>query len=273
MKAFPNLSIFSMLTVALFNTNVLAHGDDPNVTIHTFKNGETWKNCSFMVDPSLTQTEFHRFTREAGNIVYFQPLTGASSLGKKHFNLGIAMSNTPIDQTSGAWNNTFAHPVTETGERPHYLGDKIKLPNLRLAAGITDQIDIGMFVTRDFSANYGFYGLDLKYSQKIQENKSVYLAGRISHARMFGPADLKLNNTAIDLIISKKWHILEPYFGISTSWSHASETTNKVNLKNENIITPRAIVGLKTEYKWLNAAVEYDFSAVQTLSFRLGAKI
>ena len=167
-----------------------AHEGEPNVVIHVFENGETYENCSFMIHPSLTQGEFHRFTREGGGIIYFQPLSGASTLGKYKFNVGLAMSKTPIDQTAGAWNNTFAHPITEADETPHYLGDQVNIPNVRVAMGISDHIDLGIFATKDFTANFGFAGMDVKYGCEIKGTNDFYLAARASHAMMFGPKDL-----------------------------------------------------------------------------------
>ncbi|MEZ4721733.1 MAG: hypothetical protein R2813_07665 [Flavobacteriales bacterium] len=259
----------------LFNvSSAFSNGDehDPDVEIHTFENGETWKNCSFVIHPSLTQSQFHRFTKEAGDIVYFQPLTGASTLGKYNFSVGIAMSKTPIDQTSGAWNNTFAHPITDTTETPHYLGDQVNLPNVRTSFGITDHLDIGAYATKDPNANYGFYGVDLNYGQKINEKHDLYLAGRISHSRLFGPEDMKLNSTGADVLFSKKWLVFEPYAGLNLSYHHARETTNKVSLKNEDILSPRALLGTKVKYKFATAAVEYHISSLKTLAFKVGVE-
>ncbi len=243
--------------------------DHPDVVIHNLENGEPWTNCSFVIHHSLTQDQFRRFTREAGSIIYFQPLSAASSLGKLKFDIGLSMTSTPIDQTAGAWNNTFAHPIVEEG--PHWLGDKVSIPNLRFRMGITDNIELGTYVTRDFSANYGFYGVDLKYSHLVSESKGIYMAGRISHARLFGPESLKFNASALDILASKKWLIFEPYIGLSGGVNFGRETSSAVHLDNELVITPRVLAGTRINYKWASASVEYDISSVNTLSFKIGA--
>lgn len=251
---------------------VMAHNDDPNVTIHTFENGEKYTNCSFIIHPTLTQDEFHRFTTEAGNIIYYQPLTGASTLGKFKFNVGIAMSKTPIDQAADAWNNTFAHPITEAAATPHYLGDQVNIPNLRFAMGLTKNLDVSLYFTKDVTANYGFWGAALKYAKPINADKDLFAAARISHSRMFGPADLTLNNTSLDALISKKWKIFEPYVGLSAGLNQANETTSKVDLSRENVVSPRSIIGLKLDYKFASAGIEWNYTGLNTLAFKFAAR-
>jgi len=36
-----------------------------------------WEECSFQLDPSLTQAAWHQFTQEAGLVSYFRPLAAA----------------------------------------------------------------------------------------------------------------------------------------------------------------------------------------------------
>lgn len=274
MKFKINTSIFLLL--ALFVNFSYAqdhdHGhdhNDPDVVIHRFKNGESWKNCSFIVHSSLTQAQFKQFTKEAGSIIYFQPLSGASSLGKFKFDVGISMSSTPIDQTSGGWNNTFAHPADDVEEGPHWLGDVISIPNLRFRMGLTDNIEIGSYLTRDFSANYGFFGTDVKYTHALNLAE-LFLAARVSYSQMFGPESLKLSNTSTDVLISKKLFLFEPYVGYSFGLNHAQETSNQVQLNSINIFSNRLIIGTKIKYKWAIGSLEYDFSEVNTFSFKFG---
>ena len=110
----------------------------------------------------------------------------------------------------------------------------------------------------------------MKYSKEILPEQQVYAAGRASYAQLFGPADLKLNTSSIDALLSKKVSIFEPYIGGSVSLNHAWETTDKVDIRSIYTCTPRALVGLNAKYKFMSAGVEYDLSAVNTLGFRFG---
>lgn len=243
--------------------------DHPDVEIHTFQNGETYTSCSFVLHYSLTQEELNRFNKEAGSIIYFQPLSAASSLGKWKVDGGISITRTPIDQTAGAWNNTFAHPE-EDEEGPHWLGDQVVIPNIRYRVGITDNIEVGTYLTRDFNANYGFWGADVKYTHEVPEKEDMFVAFRVSHSHLFGPETIKLHSSAVDVLFSKKWYFVEPYAGLSTSFNHARETSDLLDLKHANAMTYRALFGARFSYKWFYASAEYDFSRLQTFSLKLG---
>ena len=69
-----------------------------------------WKECSFQLDPSLTQAAWHQFTREAGLVAYFRPLIDAKPMGAKHFELSLLNWQTGIDPKQSAWNDRFVHP-------------------------------------------------------------------------------------------------------------------------------------------------------------------
>ena len=42
-----------------------------------------WKECSFVIDPSLTPEAWHQFVSEAGLVTYIRPLASARPLGAK----------------------------------------------------------------------------------------------------------------------------------------------------------------------------------------------
>lgn len=265
------LAIFFLVILSVIKLK--AHGDEdhPDVEIHVFENGETWTNCSFMIHSSLTQSEFLRFTKEAGSIIYFQPLSGASSLGRYNFDISLSANFTPIDQTSGAWNNTFAHPVTDPAtEDPHYLGDKVTVPNLRIKMGLTKNIEVGAYITKDFNANYGFFGAEIKYTHTADIAGNINIAARASYAQLFGSGDLELNVSSLDALLSKTWWKFEPYLGVSASLNHAKETTGKVSLDNVNSLTPHLLLGTKFKYNWASASIEYDISTLNTIAFKIG---
>ncbi|MBN4062114.1 hypothetical protein JYU20_02830 [Bacteroidales bacterium AH-315-I05] len=259
------------MTVLLFvlsSLKSIAGGDgngDPDVNIHVFENGETWTVCSFILNSSLTQSELARLTREAGNILYFQPLTPASLLGKFKFEVSLGYEFTPIDQTSGAWNNTFAHPDDE-----HWLGDAVVFPYLQARMGLTDRLEIGGYVVKNFGANYGFWGTDLKYTFFSDTVKHWYAAYRLSYTMLYGPADLSLNSTGMDVLLSKRLGKFEPYVGGSLGLNHAKETTEKLNLNTVNEFVPRALAGMQFLSGWFTAGVEYDVSIENTFSIKIG---
>ena len=69
-----------------------------------------WKECSFQIDPSLTQAAWHQFTREAGLAIYFRSLADGRPLAKGKFEFSALQWRTNIDDAKPAWNDTFVHP-------------------------------------------------------------------------------------------------------------------------------------------------------------------
>lgn len=66
-----------------------------------------FRECSIILDPSLTQDQFPKFTREAAQVFTFKLMSPAEPLGAKKFQVGIDYSSTRIDDADPAWNNTF----------------------------------------------------------------------------------------------------------------------------------------------------------------------
>ena len=85
------------LTIALIQTPASAQSGRP--TLHV---NPRWKECSFQLDPSLTQTAWHQFTREAALVAYFRPMSDARAMGKGHFELSALQYKTGINASDAA---------------------------------------------------------------------------------------------------------------------------------------------------------------------------
>src|SRR5437868_403320 len=95
-----------LLILATVICAITSSAHTPNVNLHV---NTRWKECSFQIDPSLTQSEWNQFAREGALVAYFRPLTDAKPMGVGKFELSILQWNTGIDESDGAWNNTFVH--------------------------------------------------------------------------------------------------------------------------------------------------------------------
>ena len=100
-----SLTAAAGLAVALIPAIAVAQSDRPQLHINT-----RWKECSFQLDPDLSAAEWKQFTREAGLVAYFRPLTDARPMGKGAFEVSLLQWKTGIDDREGAWNDTFVHP-------------------------------------------------------------------------------------------------------------------------------------------------------------------
>ena len=172
----------AILTVALAHTPVAAQNAKPALHINP-----RWHECSFQLDPSLTQAAWHQFTQEAGLVAYFRPLASARPIGRGHLEVSALQWQTSIDASDAAWNDTFVHP-----DSAHWLfeGDGLQFPGLMVTAGVSARTDVGIYFTKSPGANYGFYGAQLQ--QNLVSTSSGWdAAARTSFVNMYGPDDRK----------------------------------------------------------------------------------
>jgi hypothetical protein len=223
------------------------------------------KSCSMVIDPSLTQAQWHTFTRQAGAMVTFKSLAPAKTLGKMNFRVAIDYASSPVDQRNPAWINTFTHPDEDCP-----LGDAIVIPTIRAAMGITDNMDIGGFWTTAPGANYGVAGGEFKYEFLPESDKLPAAAVRASVSILTGVSDFNMDIYSIDLLASKKVAVVTPYVGIRESLIIGTETTSKVDLAQEKQSVTQGYAGVTYSIWKLNLAAEYNLSIVNTLAFVVG---
>ena len=259
-----NTILISIVMIAIILSTQSLRAGDGGQTLHT---NDTWSECSFLLDASLTQDTWHQFAKEAGNVVYYRPITSAKPMGKGNFHIGITNMTTSIDDSHDAWNDTFSHPDSE-----HWLfeGAGLGFPGLEARIGYDEKMDIGMYFTKNPNANYGFYGAQLQYSLIDNLENGLAAAVRVSFVQMFGPEDLNLGVYGLDLLVSKDVNRFSPYAGISTYSTRVQATTSKVSLDDKNIIALQGMIGVTTNLSALRLGLEMNFAEVNTSSFLIG---
>jgi hypothetical protein len=250
--------------------NTLFHGghahDSP--TLHLTNR---WKECSFQLDAALTQSAWRQFTREAGLVVYFRPLTDARPMGKGKFEMSVLQWQTNIDDHTAAWNDTFVHPDAE-----HWLfeGPGLKFPGLTVRAGITDNMDVGIYATKNPNANYGVYGVQLQRAL-FRTTSDWAAAARVSYSELYGPEDVDFRVYGADLVASKtitmkRWATLSPYAGVSTFLGTSHEKSAVVALEDEQQFGAQASVGATLQLSKARLAAEYNVARVPSISMKIG---
>ena len=233
-------------------------------------NGVYWhidpsvKTCSMVIDPSLTQEQWHTFVRQAGALVDFKSLASAEPLGARHFTLGIVYSSTPIDQRDPAWINTFTHPDVDCP-----LGDAIQMPSLRAAYGVTSTMDVVGFWTTAPEANYGLAGGAFQYAFLPESARRPAAAVSASLTSLTGVPDFNFNVFGVGISASKRVRTLTPYLGVKGSVAVGNETTSKVDLATESIPFMQGILGATWSVWKLGVAAEYDVATVNTLALQI----
>lgn len=241
-----------------------------NVRLHV---NPRWDECSFQLDPSLSQSAWRRFTDEAGLVAYFRPLADARPMGKGHFEISALQYTTPVDDASSAWNDTFVHP-TDT----HWLyeGSGLSFPGLAGRVGVSDRVDVGGYFAKNPNANYGFFAGQVQYSVLNDETRNWAASVRASFMRLFGPEDLTLAVYGVDAVVSRsyvvspRWLSVSPYVGASTYLSSAHERTTAVDLSDERVFGARAMIGASAQVSRLTLGLEYNTAKVQSRSLKIG---
>ena len=272
------LAIALIQTSAAAQTAIHAHphvnsnksGDHPHLHINP-----KWKECSFQLSPSLTQTAWRQFTREAGLVAYFRPLSDAQPMGKGHFELSVLQWQTGIDDHDDAWNDTFVHP-----DSAHWLfeGEGLKFPGLMARAGVSDDTDVGVYFTKSPGANYGFYAIQVQHALVNNPARAWAAATRLSFVSMYGPDDLDLRVYGVDLLASRKfaltkWAAVSPYVGGSTYLSSSHEKTAVVDLQDEHVLGAQAMVGATLQVSKARLGLEYNAAKVNSVSLKIGVGI
>ncbi len=223
------------------------------------------KTCSMVIDPSLTQAQWHTFVRQVGAIASSKSLASAKTLGTLKFKVGVDYGTSPVDQHDPAWINTFTHPGVECP-----LGDAVAVPTLRASVGVADNMDVGGTWTSAPGANYGLLGADFKYAV-LQESETLpAVAARASVTLLTGVPDFDLNIYSIEALASKQIAMLTPYVGIRTSLVIGTVTTSKVDLQRESLGIAQGYAGVTCSLWMLSVAAEYNVSTVNTLALALG---
>jgi hypothetical protein len=269
-----NLTIIltGLITAGLFYRSQAQHHHigDKDVELHV---NPRWKECSFQLDPSLTQKAWREFTSEAGLVVYFSPLTDAKPMGAKKFEVSLLQWKTKFDDTKNAWNNTFVHP-----DSVHWLKEssRLSIPGLMFRAGLTKKLDVAVYFTKSPGANYGFWGAQAQYNLVNSIEKKWSAAARASVLTIYGPEDVSFTVYGVDLLASKefglsrKWASVAPYAGVSTYLTTSHEKSSVVDLQNERVSGVRAMAGALFKLSIARVGVEYSFAKLSTISLKVG---
>ena len=265
------MAVAVALTVSSSNTGLAQHyhGEPKPITLHV---NPRWKECSFQLDAALTQKAFRQFTREAGIVTYFRPLTDARPMRAGEYEFSLLQWKTGIDDTEAAWNDTFVHP-----DSAHYLfeGSGLQFPGFSLRRGMTDKLDVGAYFTKSPNANYGFYGGQVQYNVAHDTSSNWAASARVSFVSLYGPEDLDYIAYGADLVASKtfavsRWVAISPYAGVSTYLARSHEKSSVVDLSDENVLGAQATLGVSARVSVATLAVEYSAARVRSSAIKLG---
>jgi hypothetical protein len=225
-------------------------------------------DCSVRFASTLSQGAFRRFVREFGSVSAFKQASSPATLGKGRVLFAIEWMRFTIDDRADAWNDTFTHP---NGEHP--LGSTQRFPKLKLRVGVTDDLDVGAFYTKNFEANYGWAGIDGTYRVLTESDRApVSLAVRGAYTKTLYVSDMDMHALTLDVSAGRRLgSLVRPYVGVGADAVLATETSSAVNLRREMVVAPHVLGGVEVGLGRMVLGAELTLGARPSVQVQVGA--
>jgi hypothetical protein len=191
---------------------------------------------------SLSQTEFLALSKDLAAVTSTKAIEPAAPLGISGFDVSASTSMTRI-QDGATWAKASGDSAT------HLIQTK-----LSISKGLSGGWDVGGFVSKVPSTNVSVAGLHVKYALLEGNAITPAIAVRASHSRMGGVSGMALNNTGLDVLISKGFVGFTPYLGLGTVYSNAQATGKS----DESFTQGKSFVGVSWNVLLVNLSAEYD---------------
>ena len=230
--------------------------------------GTDHESCYFDLHPELTESEFREWAAEGGQIVRSRQLSGADTLGRGGLDVSIGYAYFFLDDTKGAWNNTMSHP---NGDHP--LGSQLGFPQLSLRVGVHRNVDAEVYGALNWNSNYGFVGIASKIRLLRQsEDMPISVSVRPSLSALAGPSEVQLVNLSADVAVSRSFHGVTPFVGVTLSSTAVRETSPDTDVESQSTSRPLAFGGVEYSYKYLSVAAQAEISDLAAFGVRAGGR-
>ncbi len=191
---------------------------------------------------TLTQTEFLALRKDLAATTSTKAIEPAAPLGISGFDVSGSASITNT-QAGAVWNKVSGDDM-----------DQLIQTKLSLSKGLPSGWDVGGFVSKVSSTNVSVAGVHVKYALLEGNAITPAIAVRGSHSRMGGVSGMTLNNTGLDVLISKGFVGFTPYAGVGTVYTNATATGQR----DESFSQAKSFVGVSWNILLLNLSAEYD---------------
>lgn len=191
---------------------------------------------------ALSQTEFLALSKDLASATSTKAIEPAAPLGISGFDVSgsTLLTNT---QAGSAWNKVSGDSM-----------DQLIQTKLSISKGLPGGWDVGGFVAKVSSTNISVTGVHVKYALLEGNAITPAIAVRGSHSRMGGVSGMALNNTGLDVLISKGFVGFTPYAGVGTVYTNATATGKA----DESFSQAKSFVGVSWNVLLLNLSAEYD---------------
>ena len=194
------------------------------------------------ISNTMNQTEFLALSKDLAAVTSHKAIEPAAPLGITGFDVSASTSLTKI-QDGAAWAKASGDSKTN-----------VMQTKLSVSKGLSGGWDVGGFVSTVSSSNVSVKGVHVKYALLEGNAITPAIALRGSHSRMGGVSGMALNNTGLDLLISKGFVGFTPYAGVGTVHTSATATGKS----DESFTQSKSFVGVSWNLLLVNLSAEYD---------------
>lgn len=206
---------------------------------------------------AITQTEFLALSKDLAAVTSTKAIEPAAPLGISGFDVSASTALTKI-QDSATWTKASGDSKTN-----------LMQTKLSVSKGLSGGWDVGGFMSKVGSSNVSVAGVHVKYALVEGNAITPAIALRGHHSRMGGVSGMELNNTGLDLLISKGFVGFTPYVGVGTVYSSAKATGKS----DESFTQNKSFAGVSWNILLLNLSTEYDRTGKNsTVSFKAGLR-
>lgn len=181
---------------------------------------------------SLSQDEFLVFARNLSAATHYKSIAPAEALGTLGLDVGVELSSTEVDST-----------LFDLASDGSFGNSELLVPRLHAHKGLPFGLDIGASLSAVPDTDISIIGGELRYALIDGGTLTPALAVRASYSQIQGVSDFDLNNSALEVTVSKGFLLLTPYAGAGLVRGVADPHT-VANLDKETFEQKKVYAGL-----------------------------
>ncbi|MGM0593863.1 MAG: hypothetical protein ACQETD_04935 [Pseudomonadota bacterium] len=195
---------------------------------------------------ALGQKSFRALSQDLAAALTYKAITPAEPLGVTGIDIGIEASATELESAQ-----VFDTACGGCGV------DTLVVPKLHLHKGLPANIDVGLMYASVPGSNIELTGAELRYAFVEGGVAMPAVAVRGSYSRLGGVDQLDMENTGVELTVSKGFAMLTPYAGAGRVWT-VSDPSAATGLAKEEFSENRYYAGLNLNMGLTNIVLEAD---------------
>jgi len=179
---------------------------------------------------ALDQDQFKSFAESMGAATHYKSIAPVEPLGTIGFDVGIEVSSSDIDGD-----------LFDLASDGDFGGTELLLPRVHVHKGLPFGLDVGASVGKVPDSDLTVLGAEVRYAYVDGNIVLPAIGVRLSHSIVQGLDELELNNSALELGISKGFLMLTPYAGVGVVKTSAEH--NSTTLESESFNQNKLYVG------------------------------